>query len=388
MFEFPSRHLVRLRARADTLYVSQNRSVLATRRDGFINAEPDHGFFAHSTRLLSRYEYLLNGRPPWPNGLSNVEQHSWLGYYVAPTPEAMDDVGTEGPGGTTAQHTIELRLSRFVSGGLHEDVDVTNFTQRPARLILELLVDADFADTAETKGQRLQRGTIRRRWHRNHLALMFSYEAEHAYAHQGNVGTTHLRRGVTLRFENASSLPAYSRGKIRFEFTLEPHATWHVCVDVLPVIDGEELPSQYRCRSFVSGATVFDARREAFLTEASTVKSAAAAALAPVVIGALEQAKRDLAALRLHDLDHGERAWTMAAGLPVYVSLFGRDTLTTAWQAAMASPEMMPGTLAELARWQGTEINDWRDEQPGKMLHQAERGPLATLNVNPLARYY
>jgi glycogen debranching enzyme len=54
----------------------------------------------------------------------------------------------------------------------------------------------------------------------------------------------------------------------------------------------------------------------------------------------------------------------------------------------MASRDMMAGTLAELTRWQGTEVNDWRDEQPGKMLHQAESGPLAMLNVNPLGRYY
>lgn len=72
----------------------------------------------------------------------------------------------------------------------------------------------------------------------------------------------------------------------------------------------------------------------------------------------------------------------------MYVSLFGRDTLTAAWQAAMASRDMMPGTLAELARWQGTEVNDWRDEQPGRMLHQAESGPLAMLNMHPLRRYY
>jgi glycogen debranching enzyme len=54
----------------------------------------------------------------------------------------------------------------------------------------------------------------------------------------------------------------------------------------------------------------------------------------------------------------------------------------------MATWEIMPGTLAELARWQGTAVNDWRDEQPGKMLHQAERGPLAMLNLTPLGRYY
>lgn len=391
MFELPPQHLVRLRPRAETLYVSQNRTVLATRRDGFINAEPDHGFFVQSTRLLSRYEYLLNGRPPSPNGLSNVEQHSWLGYYVAPAPGAIDSFGTQGPGGATAQQTIELRLSRFISDGLHEDVDVTNFTQESARLTLELCVDADFADTAETKGQRFQRGKVRRQWRdlEDSATLRFSYEAEHAYSHQGNAGTAQLRRGVTLRFENASSPATYGDGKVRFEFVLEPHASWHVCIDVVPFIDGKELSSQYRCRSFGAGTTVYDTRRQAFLRDASTVSSpAAGGTLAPVVIGTLEQAKRDLAALRLHDFDHGERAWTMAAGLPVYVSLFGRDTLTSAWQAAMASPEMMPGTLAELARRQGTEVNDWRDEQPGRMLHQAESGPLAMLNVNPLGRYY
>jgi glycogen debranching enzyme len=390
MFELPPHHLVRLRTRADALYVSQNRTVLATRRDGFVDGEPDHGFFVQSTRLLSRYEYLLNGKPPSPNALSNVEQHSWLGYYVAPAPEAIDNFTTQGPGGATAQQAIELRLSRFVSDGLHEDVDVTNFTQRPARLTLDLHVDADFADTAETKGERLQRGTVRRTWQGGNgpSTLTFTYEAEHAYSHQGNVGTAHLRRGVTLRFENASSPAEYVSGRLRFEFLLEPHAAWHLCVDVLPSIDGKELPSQYRCRSFGVGATVFDVRRRSFLRDASHVSAPGAGTLTPVVVGALEQARRDLAALRLHDFEHGEREWTMAAGLPVYVSLFGRDTLTAAWQAAMASREMMPGTLAEIARWQGTQLDDWRDEQPGKMLHQAERGPLAMLNVNPLGRYY
>jgi hypothetical protein len=119
MFELPPQHLVRLRTRAETLYVSQNHTVLATRRDGFINAEPDHGFFVQSTRLLSRYEYLLNGKPPFFNALSNVEQHTWLGYYIAPAPDAENNYATQGPGGATAQQAVELRLSRFVSDGLH-----------------------------------------------------------------------------------------------------------------------------------------------------------------------------------------------------------------------------------------------------------------------------
>ena len=107
-----------------------------------------------------------------------------------------------------------------------------------------------------------------------------------------------------------------------------------------------------------------------------------------VVVGALEQGKRDLAALRLFDLDSGDRAWTVAAGLPFYVALFGRDSLTAAWEAAPVSTSLMRGTLPALAKMQGKAINDWRDEQPGRMLHEAHAGPLAALNYTPQGRTY
>ena len=78
----------------------------------------------------------------------------------------------------------------------------------------------------------------------------------------------------------------------------------------------------------------------------------------------------------------------MAAGLPIYIALYGRDTLTASWEAALLGSDMMRGTLVELAKWQATEVNDWRDEEPGKMLHEAHTGPLEALNYNPRRRYY
>lgn len=383
--------LVRLRPRPDTLYVSQNRSVLATGRNGFIDEGPDHGFFVHGTRLLSQYRYRLNGEAPLPNGLSNVDQHTWLGYYIAAPSSHVQRDRTEGPGGTLAQHPVELRLSRYVDDGFHEDVDITNFTQAPTRFPLELLVDGDFCDIAETKGPRQQHGTIERDWRQlddDTYELSFRYHATHKYEHQGHTGVAQIDRAVRLRFTHASSPPEYRNGVVRFVVDLVPHARWHVCVDGIAEIDGREFPAQYRCRSFEAGAHPYDLRRKQFLARATRFSAPGAETLGHVVVGALNQACRDLAALRLYDVDVDQQAWTMAAGLPVYVALFGRDTLTAAWQAATASFDMMRGTLAELARWQGTEWNDWRDEQPGKMLHQAETGPLAMLNVHPLRRYY
>src|SRR6266545_3200988 len=140
--------LVRLQPRDDTLYVSQARSVLATDRDGFIRDGAEHGLFVHETRLLSRYRYLIDGTPPQPVALSNVEQHTWLGYYIQLAPGIDPGAPDRGSGQVqeATQQTLELRLSRYVAGGVHEDVDLTNFTQYPTTFTLQLEVDADFAD--------------------------------------------------------------------------------------------------------------------------------------------------------------------------------------------------------------------------------------------------
>ncbi len=106
------------------------------------------------------------------------------------------------------------------------------------------------------------------------------------------------------------------------------------------------------------------------------------------MIQTVEQARQDLADLRLHDLDRGSDAWVPAAGSPIYLGLFGRDTLTAAWQASMLSRAMMRGTLPELAAWQGRVDNEWRDEEPGRMIHEAHTGPLEILGYNPRLRNY
>jgi glycogen debranching enzyme len=393
MPEIPRHSLVRLRPRRDTLYVSQSRTVLATAPNGFITEGPEYGLFVHQTRLMSHYCYRIDGQLPLPVALSNVEQHLWLGYYIHVPPGLGPGAPDEGSGQVqeASQQTLELRLSRYVGWGIHEDVDLTNFTQQPTAFRLELEVDADFADQMETKGERQQRGELARKWRQTEEGvweLVFDYCAEHAYDHQGHTGTARLQRGLTLRVESAASVPTYEDGRLAFRVALPPHGVWHACLNLIPYIDHATMPPLYGCRSFVGIHNEYDMRRTTFLREATRFTTPESNTLTPIVIGALEQAKRDLVALRLYDLDQGERAWTMAAGLPIYIALFGRDTLTAAWQAALSSPAMMHGTLTELARWQGTAVDDWRDEQPGRMLHEAHTGPLEMLHFNPRRCYY
>jgi glycogen debranching enzyme len=387
------KQLVRLRPRDDTLHVCQGRTVLATSRDGFIYDGPEHGMFVHETRLLSRFRHLIDGNPPRPVALSNVEQHSWLGYYLSLPPQI--EVGERDRGSGQMQEeteqTLELRLSRYVGDGLHEDIDLTNFSQQTTSFRFELEIDADFADVVETKGEREQKGEVTREWRAagdEVWELAFDYKAEHPYDHQGERGTARIHRGLTLRVENSSSEPRSKADRVIFDVTLGPLASWHACLNFIPFIDGARMEPLYGCRSFTGTHNEHDRRREIFLADSTSFTTPETETLAHVLTGALEQARRDLASLRLYDLDQGERAWTMAAGLPVYVALFGRDTLTASWQAGLASTDMMRGTLPVLAGLQGAEVNDWRDEQPGRMLHEAHTGPLEMLNFNPRRRYY
>jgi glycogen debranching enzyme len=384
--------LARLVPRPKTIYSSQGRAILATNLDGVIGDYPRHGLFVGETRLLSRYRYFVDGNAPQTVAVSNVEQHSWLGYYISPAPGAQwkHDTGS-GEMEKSSEDTIELKVSRTVGLGVHEDIDLTNFTQKAAKFTFEIEIDADFADQAEIF-HRKQQGRLIRRWRRissRNAELTYDYRASHRYSHQGNRGVARMHRALIVRVERASSSVSFHHSRLRFVVHLKPHGSWHTCVKLTPLLDGERMPPLYDCHQFFGTRNELDRKRKIFFNESTQFRTDSTKPnLAAVVQSALFHATHDLAALRLPDLDHGNHSWVTAAGLPIYVALFGRDTLTAGWQASVLSTSMARGALRELPKWQGKIENDWRDEQPGRMLHEAHTGPLAKLNYNPRARYY
>ncbi len=101
-----------------------------------------------------------------------------------------------------------------------------------------------------------------------------------------------------------------------------------------------------------------------------------------------QQAIDDMGALRIYDLDVSETAWVPAAGVPWFVTLFGRDSLIVSYQNMAVSPGFARGALYRLAQYQGTERVDWRDEQPGKIMHEIRFGELAFFHKIPFTPYY
>src|SRR3712207_6354793 len=83
-----------LRVFPDLLFVYQERSLVATGRDGWIHESSEglQGLYYQDTRLLSRYQLLVNDKPPRLDSLSAVDSYSTLGYYVCPpSADAEDD---------------------------------------------------------------------------------------------------------------------------------------------------------------------------------------------------------------------------------------------------------------------------------------------------------
>ncbi len=113
--------LIQIRPHRDLIFVSRGRSVLCLNNKGFIESGAD-GMFIRQARILSKLKFLINGNPCQLITGSNIEQNTWLGYYVQP-PELCNQPSLL----DVSEQTIELRVSIVVGPGMHMDVELTNF---------------------------------------------------------------------------------------------------------------------------------------------------------------------------------------------------------------------------------------------------------------------
>lgn len=379
---------IQLRPRSDVLHVSRGRTALALNSKGNIQAESARqGLFVYQTRMLSQYRWTLNGRQPRLSAQSAVEQYSWLGYYFQAPPNCKDTpTGECNP----LQETVELKISRVVGEGMHEDIEVTNHTQISTSVTLALEAAADFASRSEVKNGRKQTGDLRENWENTgpgEYRWSFDYHAEHHYDKQGNRGIARLQRGIALRLHSDSE-PSHEGNKISFQLELKPHQSWKACLIWQSQVDGNILPVETQCNALVSSDSEWSRKTESFLQESTLLRTAASRDLSPDVQRVLNRSRLDIASLRLFDLDEGEHNWKLAAGIPSYQALFGRDMLAAAWEASLLSTDMGHGALSLLAKLQAHDTNDWRDAQPGRMLHESHTDPLSVLNFTPKALYF
>jgi glycogen debranching enzyme len=374
-----SDNLIQLQPRGHHHRISCGRTVLTTALDGSVQAEAE-GLWVYQTRMLSRYRWRIDGATPTFSALSAVEQHRDLAYYIFSPPECRH----EGSRCDPAQQAVELRIEREVGEGLRERVTLTNHTQLKTSFELELQIAADFADPAEVRGRQKQKGKLSAVWNprspRN--LLRFDYRIKHKYRHQGDAGTASLHRGIRLELKHDQQKPKHGHGSIRFRVQLKPRQVWRATLQWVAQLAGADLPFW---------GEEGDRKRRAFFESSAEYNAPCETNRTSSVLKTLSQAANDFVALRLFDLDHEDRrgqTWMPAAGVPVYLGFFGRDILFSSRQTAVLSTETMRGVLAAQAHHLGDKFDYWRDEQPGRMVHELHTSPLAVLNYNPHGRYF
>lgn len=377
---------IKIRPRPGIIQISRGRTAFVFNQDGAVAQDQAvEGLYIYQTRVLSKYAWQVNGKCPEFSCGSNVEQFSWIGYYVQ-SPENCKDTPTGEC--DPLQETLELRLKRSVGEGLHEDVEVTNHTQIATRVRLELSFEFQFVSREEVENGRKQFGALESNWsqpYANIWELMTTYRAEHHYDHQGNEGDAEFERGIKLRIENASSSPHYDANRVSFEFALDPHASWHACLSWIAYAEHKFLPLCADC-NYLNNAE-WDSRRKQLLSKMAGIEVPGSNDLSSTVNRVLTRSRSDLADLRLYDLDSPDSI-AIAAGIPTYMGIFGRDLQAASWEATILGPEMARGSLAILGKIQASETNDWRDAQPGRIAHEIHTDPLSVLNFRPKALYF
>jgi glycogen debranching enzyme len=345
------------------LTINNGYTFLVSELDGSITPASDQGLYARDTRYLSGYQLYINGQR-W-----TLLNSGAVAYYASQTHLVNPPVATEE--GALAPGTVGLLLSRTLTAGLHEDLDIRNHSGKQLHFILEVLVRSDFADVFEVKAKRLtRRGHIESDWNGDRQELATRY------------ANRDFRRCLIVRLECSGSRAVYANGRVSFEIDLPAGGAWHACCKYDLLANDKVQPACEECARAYD--TLECAHNLAHWKEVTTQITTPNEEFYRLY----RQSVEDMAALRLpRDEGHPQDLLT-AAGVPWFVAAFGRDSLIASLQNMIVFPDFARGTLQRLADLQATEPDPYRDAEPGKIPHELRQGELAHFRRVPHTPYY
>ncbi len=343
--------------------IHQGQTVLICEEDGQINWPSEKGLYFFDTRVVSSWAVYANGEP-WE--LLNGGAISYHASRIFLTNRALL---TED--GTIPARTLGLTLSRSISGGMHEDLDVVNHGMKPAIFQLEIALRCDFADVFEVKSGRIvRRGRITTEWSASRQHLRTTYR-------NGD-----FTRAVTISPAQSSTKAVYANGRLSFEAALKPGEPWHCCLRYTLTDGGRHLSSPPHCIGHSHKSRHAETMAD-WLENVVKIRTSN-----EEFYRLFRQALEDMAALRLPMAGPDHMVFLPAAGLPWFVAPFGRDSLIVSLQNTLVYPEFARGTLQVLGSLQAKSEDDYRDAEPGKIPHEIRYGELAHFKLIPHTPYY
>jgi glycogen debranching enzyme len=330
-----------------------------------LGGEHGLGLYYHDCRYLNGYELRLAGAAP--DMLSANAGQGAQAVFELTNPDLQL------PDGTTLQkEELGITWTRVVDSAAPALLDVIrfqNFDPGAVAFPLTLTFAAAFEDIFVVRGAvPKEQGRIYPPVWRDG-ALWFLYD-----------GADGVRRRLTVQCDPAPA--RVDESALQFDITLESRAHCEVVV-ALRLLEATDPATAAVPPPAVPAVGRVQAALEAEATQwlagQTEVESDSL-----LLNNVLDRSLRDLRVLR--STLAGDAYF--AAGLPWFGTLFGRDSLITALQMLAYNPAIAEQTLRVLARYQGTRIDEWRDEQPGKILHELRVGEMAHLHEIPHTPYY
>jgi glycogen debranching enzyme len=312
------------------------------------------GFFADDTRHLSLFRLTVNGQSPLLLSSGKVEYFSAAFYLRNPLAGGLD------------QDSVAIIRERFVSAAMQDRIVVQNVTTESLSFELALEVANDFADIFAVKEHDFALGDPE---HAKPLPKPVEPSLDHSKRRLVIADPTGEAARTHVLF---SQLGHVDGRKVRYRVELEPRGRWELVIDVVPEANG-------------NGADPLASGPQRFGAELARVQDSLTAWHLRVpqlrtsweVLGhSFRQSVSDLAALRMRGGNDG-LARLPAAGMPWFMTVFGRDTLITSLQTLLFGPELARGALEVLAELQAGEDDPTTDAEPGKIVHEVRHGKAA-----------
>jgi glycogen debranching enzyme len=325
--------------------------------NGDIEAKLDqpHGLFFKDTRHLSHWVLTLNGKRLDALSTDAIEYYFAQFFCVPSTGTIYKDP------------VASVIRQRFVGDGFCETISVMNHENSPQEFELRMEVDTDFADLFEVKDALTKKGEYYREQRDGHVVL--------GYRRENFVRETILESNVPAsRVEGRQAA---------FHFVLQPKSTWSVEFQVKPVTgQGVHQPKYATSQDRRDAKPNLRGGLKEWIHSAPDID-----AYPDLIRSVYLRSLVDLAALRFYPDIHASGS-VPAAGLPWFMALFGRDSLITSYQTLPFAPELSATTLRILAQTQGKVVDDFRDEEPGRILHELRFGEMTVFKERPHSPYY
>ncbi|NMH75499.1 amylo-alpha-1,6-glucosidase [Bacillus sp. RO2] len=345
----------------DYRVIKENDLFLLTDTNGNIPEQHPYGLglYTKDTRFLSKLDLKINGEEPILLHSDAAENYKATILMTNPHMERDGKL-------ILWRESVEIKRTRFIYNDVfYESLTLKNYYPKSVNFDLSVHMDVDFADMFIVRG--FQNGEIGKRAGQtvDGETMTFHYD-----------GADNLSRRTYIEWDKDAQCINGEKGEVFFQFKLDHEEEQTITLKIQPQ-HGEE-----KSDDILSASVALEKLKESYNSWNTNVTKVKTDWLPLQRL--IDRGLGDLRVL-LTDLGYGKFP---VAGLPWFGVPFGRDSLIAALQMLAFQPEVAKGTLYTMASKQGTKVDPWRDEQPGKIMHEIRYGELATTEQIPFTPYY